>query len=91
MMDPPSVSCTGFVLYQQAFNTDTYLDRTVYQYISYLYSSVTTFQECNGEKNALMENSIASGIHDEIYDQVRCPFLIEMTLDICQTHFTTAC
>lgn len=37
-----------------------------------------------------MEDSVTGGIHDEIYDQVGCTFFIQMTLDICQTHLTSA-
>jgi len=37
-----------------------------------------------------MEDSVAGGIHDEVYDQVGCTFFIQMTLNICHTLLTSA-
>lgn len=37
-----------------------------------------------------MEDSVAGGIHDEVYDQVGSTFFIQVALDICQAHLPSA-
>lgn len=51
---------------------------------------VSTFEQRYRQQDALLEDSVACGVHDEVDDQVRGPLLVQVTLDLSQAHFPAA-
>ena len=47
---------------------------------------VSTFQQCNSEQDAFLEDFVAGGVHDEVDDQVRGSLFVQVTLHFCQRH-----
>jgi len=52
---------------------------------SYLDDRVSTLQQSDGQQDALLEDAVAGGVHDEVDDQVGSPFFVQMALDRRQT------
>lgn len=51
-------------------------------------SGVSTFQQCNSQEDAFLKDSVTSGVHDEVNNQVRGTLFVQVTLYFCQAHFT---
>lgn len=51
---------------------------------------VSTFEQCDSQQDAFLEDSVACGVHDEIDYQVRGSLLVQVTLNLRQAHFPTA-
>lgn len=50
---------------------------------------VSTFQQRNSQEDALLEDSVAGGVHDEVDDQVGGSLFVQVTLHLRQAHFPT--
>lgn len=59
-------------------------------WVTHLDGGVSTFQQGDCEEDALLEDSVAGGIHDEVDDQVRRPFFVQVALHLCQAHLPSA-
>lgn len=57
---------------------------------AHLDGGVSTFQQGDGEEDALLEDSVAGGIHDEVNDQIGRSFFIQVALHLCQAHLSSA-
>lgn len=53
--------------------------------IQYLYDWVSSLEQSDGQQDALLKDTVAGGVHDEVDDQVRCSLSVQMTLDLGQT------
>lgn len=51
---------------------------------------VSTFEQCDSQQDALLEDSVACGVHDEVDYEVRGSLLVQVTLNLRQAHFPTA-
>lgn len=58
--------------------------------LSDLDGCVSTFKQRNCQQDALLEDSVARGVHDEVDYQVWGSLLVQVTLDLRQAHFPTA-
>ena len=57
---------------------------------SYLYGGVASFQQGNGQKDALMEHSVTGCVHYEVDDQIGGALLVKVALNLGQAHLTPA-
>lgn len=56
----------------------------------YLYGGVASFQEGDGQEDALVEHAVAGRVHYEVDDQVGGPLLVQVALDLGQAHLAAA-
>lgn len=57
---------------------------------AYLDHWIPPLQQCDGQQYALLEDPVTGCIHDEIDDQIRGSFFVEVALDLCQTQFSSS-
>lgn len=50
---------------------------------------VSTFQQGDGQQDALLEDSVAGGVHDEVDDQIRSSLFVQVTLYLGQAHLSS--
>lgn len=58
--------------------------------LSDLDGCVSTFEQRYRQQDALLEDSVARGVHDEVDHEVRGSLLVQVTLHLRQAHFPTA-
>lgn len=51
----------------------------------YLDDWVPSLQQCDGQQYALLEDPVTGSVHDEVDDEVRGSFLVQVALDLGQT------
>lgn len=51
----------------------------------YLDDGVAPLQQRDGQQDALLEDPVAASVHDEVDDQVRGSFPVQVALDLRQT------
>lgn len=73
----PSLACLCSVLLNPA--TSNYLDHWV-----------PSLQQRDGQQYALLEDPVTGGVHDEVDDEIRGSFSVEVALDLCQAQFPPA-
>lgn len=52
---------------------------------AYLDDRVSALQKSDGQQDALLEDAIASGVHDEVNDQIGGSFFVQVALNFSQT------
>lgn len=57
---------------------------------AYLDHWIPSLQQCDGQQYALLEDPVTGCIHDEVDDQIRGSFFVEVALDLCQTQFSSS-
>lgn len=58
--------------------------------ITDLNGGVSTFEQSNGQENAFLEDSVTGSVHDEVNNQIRSSFFVQVTLHFCEAHFSSA-